>query len=113
MCIWVIIRCITAKFFERRYFALFCPLNQGNAVKSFDCSIIHTVFKIPLDYGLMFFVEILLDIPNKNTSSSIPLIKPKFNFGVSVVLGSPAFCINGVFGKDVQNDEILFLQPQI
>ncbi len=45
MCIWVIIRCITAKFFECRYFALFCPLNQGNAVKSFDCSIIHTVFK--------------------------------------------------------------------
>ena len=68
----VIVIGVTTELFEKQDFVVVCPLNKGNSVKRFNRSIFQLIFKVPFDYGLIFFVKELFYIPLKNGATSIP-----------------------------------------
>lgn len=58
-------------------------------------------------------MEELSDFPNYHFSTGIPFLKPMLYCFSVVILGTPAFCIDYIFCKNIINAHILLIEPHI
>ena len=111
--VWIIGIAITPKFFQRLYSIILCPFNQRDSIKFLYTSIVHFIFEIPLYNRLISLMKKLLDFPNNHLATGIPFLKPMLYCFSVVILGTPAFCIDHIFCKNIINAHILLIEPHI
>ena len=70
-------------------------------------------FEIPFYNRLIFFMEELPDFPNYHLSTGIPLLKPMLYGFTIAILGTPTFCIEDIFCKNIINAHIFLIKPHI
>ena len=73
----------------------------------------HFILEVPFYNSLISFMEKLFNVPNKDFSSCIPLIKPVLNSFAILIFWTPAFRINHIFCKNIIYSQILLFQPHI
>lgn len=103
MLIRIIIIQIATKLFQRFYFIILCPFNQGNSIKFPYAPIVHFIFEIPLHNRLISFVEKLFDFPSNDFATSIPFLKPVLYDLTVIIFWTPTFSINYIFCKNIIN----------
>ena len=104
---------IAAELLERGDFAVRRPANERNAVEFLYASVLHPVFEIPLDCGLIVLVEKSLDVPDKHAPARVPFVKPVLDLRGAVVFRPPAFRVHAVWRKNIADAAVLGPQPHL
>ena len=89
------------------------PLHQREAVKGLDRAVVHHTAEAPLHNGGVLPVKEAAAVPDLHPAPGVPLLEPVTDGGGAVVLGAPAFKINGIGSKELQNTQVFPPQPHV